>query len=43
MKETKGKKKQDIEWMYSSNKQYGGKNAENKLYFDKENDVNNSE
>ena len=27
MKETKGKKKQDIEWMYSSNKEFQGKNA----------------
>jgi MFS family permease len=42
MKETKGKKKQDIEWMYSSNKQYAGKNAEKKLFFG-EGDVNDSE
>jgi len=40
MKETKGKKKQDIEWMYSSNKEFQGKNGVKKLYLDKEMDVN---
>jgi len=44
MKETKGKKKQDIEWMYSSNKEWQGKNGVKKLYFDKgDGNMNNSE
>lgn len=41
MKETKGKKKQDIEWMYSSNKEFQGKNAVQKLYLENtQGDVN---